>query len=362
MNDIGLKGSSQKAVKRKRRFQNKTKGRHILKNMKMDLENNIFIVGAAETGKAYQFVKPNLMQMSGSYIITDLKGEIYKESAEFLQKQGYKIKVLNLLGNERIAASIHYDPFQYLRNENDVTELVHQMVRNVRTKGNIAADSFWEHVEIILLMALFFYVWREGYVMPDGSSKQNFPAVIELLKKAELKNDNQGNKMDSELDRMISRLEQENPNHPAVINYNRFISICNTIEMRNLVIISANKRMAAIEKKEILELLSKDEIDIKSIGKEKTVLYIIISNHDSPYKFIVRMLYSQIFNELYRPDCAYEEKFSLHVDFFLDEFASIIDNYQVILSNCNVIVHIGKNEEIIWKIIAKYMNVIAEKF
>ena len=156
--------------------------------------------------------------------------------------------------------------------------------------------------------------------MSDGSVRRNFPAVMELLKKAEFKTDSRGNKIDSELDKMMSRLEQENADHPAVVNYNK--SMRGAADTVRSIIISANARLAVMGNDVILDLLSEDEIDIETIGREKTILYCVIPDTDKSYNFIVGMLYSQIFNELYyQADFVYGGSLPIHVTFLFDEFA-----------------------------------------
>lgn len=374
-----------------------TMNRHISENIQMtidtkatDLNNNIFVIGGSGAGKSFKFAKPNLMQMFGSYVVTDPKGEMVRDSAGFLKKHGYKIKVLNLLNAKEMKKSIHYNPFKYLKEDTDVIRLINQMIANTTPKGASAgSDPFWEKAETMLWLALFFYVWKEGVVMSDGSVRRNFPAVMELLKKAEFKTDSRGNKIDSELDKMMSRLEQENADHPAVVNYNK--SMRGAADTVRSIIISANARLAVMGNDVILDLLSEDEIDIETIGREKTILYCVISDTDKSYNFIVGMLYSQIFNELYyQADFVYSGSLPIHVTFLFDEFANVAlpddfcsllstmrsrnissiiiiqnmaqikklfkDDYETIPGNCDVMIYLGGNEQSTHKFVSENMG------
>ncbi len=374
-----------------------TMNRRISQNISMtidtrvtDLNNNIFLIGGSGAGKSYRFVKPNLLQMNGSYIVTDPKGELLRDTGGIMKKYGYKVKAINLLNGKQMKKSIHYNPFKYLKEDTDVVKLINQMISNTTPKGaSASSDPFWEKAETMLWLALFFYTWKEGVVMPDGRVKRNFPAVMELLKKTEFKTDSRGRKLDSELDLMMKTLEREQPNHPAVVNYNK--SMRGAADTVRSIIISANARLAVMGNDTILDLLSEDEIDIESIGREKTVLYCVIPDVDKSYNFIIGMLYSQIFSELYyQADFVYGGSLPVHVTMMFDEFANVAlpddftsllttmrsrnmssiiivqnmaqikklfkDDWETISGNCATLIYLGGNEQATHKYIAESMG------
>ena len=354
-----------------------------------DLNNNIFLIGGSGAGKSYRFAKPNLLQMVGSYIVTDPKGEMLRDTAGVMKKYGYKVKAINLLNGKEMRKSIHYNPFRYLKEDTDVITLIKQMMDNTTPKGASASDPFWEKAETMLWLALFFYTWKEGVVMPDGTVDRNFPAVMELLKKAEFKTDSRGNKLDSELDKLMRVLERENPNHPAVINYNK--SMRGAADTVRTIIISANARLAVLENEILLDVLNEDEIHIESFGREKTILYCVIPDNDKSFNFIVGMLYSQIFKELYyQADFVYDGSLPVHVTCMFDEFANVAlpddftsllttmrsrnissviivqnmtqikklfkDDWETISGNCDTLIYLGGNEQSTHKYISESLG------
>ena len=209
-----------------------------------DLNNNILVIGGSGSGKTFRFVKPQLMQMFGSYIITDPKGELYRDTSAFLKQNGYEIKVLNLLDEEQMVKSSHFNPFSYVRSEVDILKLITNLIKNTTPEGATSNDPFWERAEGMGLQALFYYVWLEGvpehiweYKRPNGEDDRerilaaihdpaipkvhNVRGVMELLKFAEFKEDPRtGEKLESTLD-IIMNLELRSPNHKAVLNYNK---------------------------------------------------------------------------------------------------------------------------------------------
>lgn len=354
-----------------------------------DLNNNIFLIGGSGAGKSYRFAKPNLLQMVGSYIVTDPKGEMLRDTAGVMKKYGYKVKAINLLNGKEMRKSIHYNPFRYLKEDTDVITLIKQMMDNTTPKGASASDPFWEKAETMLWLALFFYTWKEGVVMPDGTVDRNFQAVMELLKKAEFKTDSRGNKLDSELDKLMRVLERENPNHPAVINYNK--SMRGAADTVRTIIISANARLAVLGNDILLDVLHEDEIDIESFGREKTILYCVIPDNDKSFNFIIGMLYSQIFKVLYyQADFIYGGSLPVHVTCLFDEFANVAlpddftsllttmrsrnissiiivqnmtqikklfkDDWETISGNCDTLIYLGGNEQSTHKYISESLG------
>ena len=283
-----------------------------------DRNNNVLIAGGSGCGKSFKWAKPNIMQMTGSYIITDPKGELCADTAGFLHEYGYQVKCLNLIEFKK---SSWFNPFKYLRTDTDVIKLIASLIKNTTPKGASASDPFWEKAEGLFLQSLFQYVWREGVEDEQGVKKHNVGAVLQLLQEAEFK-EVRGQKLDSKLDIRMYQLEQKDSQHPAVIQYNKVMrGAADTVRS---IIISANSRLAPIQSPEIIELLSEDEFDIQTIGSQKTVVYCIIPDVDKTYNFLVGLFYTQVFQTLYyTSDFIYSKSLPIHVTFLLDEFANI---------------------------------------
>lgn len=350
-------------VNRKVRIVN-TRNRILSRNIQMtldtrhtDLNNNILVIGGSGAGKTYRFVKPQLLQMSSSFIITDPKGELYRDTSGFLKKNGYDIKVLNLLNEGEMLKSSHFNPFSYIQSEVDVLKLITNLISNTTPKGSSTNDPFWEKAEAMLLQALFYYVWLEGVPgniseckKPDGTDdivkilKQihdpmvervhNVRAVMELLKFADFKeNPKTGAKLDSTLDKIMWDLEKRSPNHKAVLNYNKVMrGAADTVRS---IIISANARLAPVQSEAILQILDDDEMDIPLLGIKKTAIYCVIPDNDTTYNFLVGILYNMMFQRLYyEADFVHNGSLPVHVTFMLDEFDNIAlpENYLSLIS------------------------------
>lgn len=322
-----------------------------------DLNNNVLVVGGSGSGKTYRFVKPQLLQMTGSYIITDPKGELYRDTSNFLRRNGYAVKALNLLDEDGMKKSSRFNPFRYIQNEVDVLKLITNLITNTTPKGAQANDPFWEKAEGMLLQALFYYVWLEGvpkdlyrYKTTAGTDDvagmisaihdpavekvHNVRAVMELLKYAEFKEDPQtGAKMDSTLDCLMRDLERREPDHKAVINYNKVMrGAADTVRS---IIISANARLAPVQSEAVLDILEEDEIDIPLIGTRKTAVYCVIPDNDTTYNFLVGILYSMMFQRLYyEADFVHAGALPVNVTFLLDEFDNVAlpENFLSLLS------------------------------
>ena len=236
-----------------------------------------------------------------------------------LQANGYRVKVINLLEMEK---SDCYNPFSYLREETDVIKLITNLISNTTPKGSNPADPFWEKAEGLFLQAIFYYVWLE---MPP--SKRNFQSVLDLLGEAKVPEKGKS----SPLDAKMKMLEDKHPlgrNHPAVKQYNKCMrGAGDTVRS---IIISANSRLAYLENQQVLKILSHDDLNLAEIGvgvngdgKTRTALFCVIPDSDKSYNFIIGMLYTQIFQELYRQaDFHCRGRLPIHVTFMLDEFAN----------------------------------------
>lgn len=302
-----------------------------LNTKKTNLNNNVLIIGGSGAGKTFFEVKPNIMQMHSSFIITDPKGEILRSTGAMLKNNGYNVKVINLLEMEH---SNCYNPFSYIREETDVLKLITNLISNTTPKNAASNDPFWEKAEGMFLQALFYYVWLE-----EPPAKRNFETVLKLMGEAEVAQKGKP----SPLDVRMKFLEEASPlgeNHPAVKQYNKCMrGAGDTVRS---IIISANSRLATLENKQVLRLLSKDELNIAELGigvngdgMTKTALFCVIPDSDKTYNFIIGLLYTQIFQELYyQADFNYGGQLPIHVTFMLDEFANVAlpDDYCSLLS------------------------------
>jgi len=298
-----------------------------------DLNNNWLVIGGSGAGKTFRLVGPNIMQMSSSFIVTDPKGEICRKYSKFLENHGYEIKVVNLLNARGMIKSTRYNPFRYIMTDTDIVKLVTNFFENTKKKGAQSGDQFWDDMAGLLLQAFLFYT-RDVGVEVDGVIHRDFKGVMKLVNMAKVEeNPSSGARIPSELDMMFKTLEYENPDSPAVIAYNKAtVGAADTVRS---IISSLNSRTTALQTNEILDLLSDDEIDIASIGTKKTALFCIIPDVDKTYNFLIGMLYTQIFQELYyQADFVYKGALPVHVTFMLDEFANVAlpDDYCSLLS------------------------------
>lgn len=360
-----------------------TRNRILSKNIYFSLDsenltqmnNNILVIGGSGCGKSFKFAKPNIMQLSSSFIITDPKGELCRDTAGFLEHHGYEVKVLNLLDMKK---SSRYNPFDYVQTDTDVIKLIQNLIRNTTPKGASPSDPFWEKAEGMFLQSIFYYVWKEGVKNEEtGKVEHNIGAVLKLLDLAEFTEDRNGNKQPSQLDHLMDELEQKDPMHPAVLNYNK--TMRGAADTVRSILISANSRLAPIQNKEIIEFMSEDEMDIRSIGARKTVVFCVIPDVDKTFNFLVGLFYTQTFQQLYfAADFVYGGKLPVNVTFLLDEFANVAlpddftsllstmrsrqissiiivqnyaqlkklykDDYETIQGNCDVMIFLGGNE------------------
>ena len=259
------------------------------------------------------------MQQNTSFIITDPKGEILRSEGEMLKQNGYNVKVINLLEMEK---SDCYNPFSYIREETDVVKLITNLMSNTTPKGSTSSDPFWEKAEGLFLQALFYYVWLE-----EKPSKRNFASVLKLMGEAEVMEKGKPSPLDVRM-KFLEETSSLGANHPAVKQYNKCMrGAGDTVRS---IIISANSRLATLENQQVLRMLSKDELNLAELGigvngdgKTKTALFCVIPDSDKSYNYIIGMLYTQIFQELYyQADFNCGGRLPIHVTFMLDEFAN----------------------------------------
>lgn len=297
------------------------------------LNNNVLIIGGSGAGKTFYEVKPNLMQMPRhcSFILTDPKGELLRSCGQMLRENGYHVKVINLLEMEH---SDCYNPFSYIREETDIVKLITNLISNTTPKGAAPSDPFWDKAEGLFLQAIFYYVWLE-----EKPVNRNFATVLKLLGEAEVKEKGKP----STLDIRMKFLEESSPlgaSHPAIKQYNKCMrGAGDTVRS---IIISANSRLAFLENKQILRVLSKDEMNLSELGigvnadgETKTALFAVIPDSDKSYNFVIGLLYTQIFQELYyQADFNCGGRLPIHVTLLLDEFANVAlpDDYCSLLS------------------------------
>ena len=300
---------------------------------RLKLNGNILICGGSGAGKTFYEVKPNLMQMphNCSFICTDPKGEILRSCGEMLKNNGYSVKVINLLEMEK---SDCYNPFSYIREETDVVKLITNLISNTTPKGATPSDPFWEKAEGLFLQAIFYYVWLE-----EPPARRNFETVLQLLGEAEVTEQNKPSRLDVRM-KFFEETSKLGSAHPAVKQYNKCMrGAGDTVRS---IIISANSRLAFLENKQVLRLLSRDDLDLAELGigvngdgETKTALFCVIPDSDKSYNFIIGMLYTQIFQELYyQADFNCGGRLPIHVTFMLDEFANVAlpDDYCSLLS------------------------------
>ena len=381
-----------KAISKRFQDKNNSLNRVLSDNVKISINtrktrinNNVLVIGGAGSGKTLFLVKPNLMQMNTSFIVTDPKGEILRNCGGFLKAHGYRVVTFNLIEMDK---SNCYNPFNYIRSETDIIKLITNLIANTTPKNAQQNDPFWEKAETLYLQALFYYVWME---CPE--EERNFRTVLKLLNEAEVKQDGSP----SDLDRRFRRLERKKgSDHPALIQYNKVVrGAGDTVRS---IIISANARLALLENPSILRILDKDEMRIAEIGagidgdeKTKTALFCVIPDSDKSYNFLIGMLYSQVFQELYyQADFNFGGRLPIHVTFMLDEFSNVAlpddycsllstmrsreissviiiqnlaqikalfkDTWETIPGNCDVLLYLGGNEQSTHKYVSESLG------
>ena len=279
---------------------------------KLARNQNVLVIGGSGSGKTRFFLKPNLMQMHSSYVITDPKGTILIECGKMLVKNGYKVKVLNTINFDK---SMHYNPFAYIQNEKDILTLVNTIVANTKGEGAQSGEEFWTNAEKLLYAALIGYIWYECV-----EEEQNFATLLDMINASEVREDDEDFK--NPVDLMFEELEEENPDHFAVRQYKKFKLAAG--KTAKSILITCGARLAPFDIQELRELTRYDELQIDKLGEEKSALFVIISDTDDTFNFIVSIMYTQMFNLLCDKAVeVYDGRLPIHVRCLLDEFSNI---------------------------------------
>jgi type IV secretion system protein VirD4 len=318
------------AVNRKYADKKFTQNKLLTQNVRIGLDGhkhrrnlNILVCGGSGAGKTRFYCKPNVMQCNTSMVILDPKGEICRDTGNLLKAQGIEVKVLDLINMWR---SHCYNPFVYLREDNDVQRLVTNLFKATTPKGSQSSDPFWETAASMLLLALIFYLKHEA---PED--EQNFPMVMEMLRAGEVHEDDDAYR--SPLDDLFERLEMREPGHIAVKYYRNYRS--GSAKTLKSIQITLAARLEKYNLASLAALSATDELDLSNMGERKTALFIIIPDNDSSFNFLVSILYTQLFQQLfYQADHVHRGMLPVPVHFIMDEFAnvSLPDDFDKILS------------------------------
>ena len=340
---------------------------------------NILVCGGSGAGKTRFYCKPNLMQANTSYVVLDPKGEIARDTGNLLLKQGYEVKVLDLINMEK---SHCYNPFVYIKDDNDVQKLVTNLFKSTTPKGSQTNDPFWDTSAEMLLSSLVYYLFSEAPM-----EEQNFSMVMEMLRAGEVKEDDDNYL--SPLDILFAKLELENPDHIALKYYKDYHS--GSAKTLKSIQITLASRLQKFNLSSLASLTITDEMELESFGEKKTALFAIIPDNDPSFNFIVSILYTQLFQQLfYVADHKYGGRLPVHVHFVMDEFAnvSLPDDFEKILSvmrsrevsvsiilqnlaqlkalfekqwesivgNCDTFLYLGGNEQSTFKYVSELMG------
>ena len=281
-------------------------------NPKYARNKNVLVIGGSGSGKTRFFVKPNLMQMHSSYVVTDPKGTIVLECGKMLEENGYEIKILNTINFKK---SMKYNPFAYLKSEKDILKLVQTIIANTKGEGEKAGEDFWVKAEKLYYTALIGYIYYEA-----PREEKNFKTLLDMIDASEVREDDESYM--NPIDRLFEALEKKHPTHFAVKQYKKYKLAAG--KTAKSILISCGARLAPFDIEELRELMSEDEMALDTIGDKKTALFVIISDTDDTFNFVVSIMYSQLFNLLCdKADDVYGGRLPVHVRFLLDEFANI---------------------------------------
>lgn len=275
---------------------------------------NVIVIGGSGSGKTRFYVKPQLMQMTDhvSYVVTDPKGTIIVECGKMLVNGGYRIKVLNTINFKK---SMHYNPFHYIRSEKDILKLVNTIIANTKGEGEKSTEDFWVKAERLLYSALIGYIWYEA---PE--EEQNFSTLLEFINASETREEDEEFK--NAVDELFEELEADNPEHFAVRQYRKYKLAAG--KTAKSILISCGARLAPFDIQELREIMSYDEMELDMIGDQKTAMFVIISDTDDTFNFVVAIMYTQLFNLLCdKADDEHGGRLPYHVRLLLDEFSNI---------------------------------------
>ena len=293
------------------------------KQPKYARNKNILVIGGSGSGKTRFFCKPSLLQAHSSYVCTDPKGALLPEIGTFLERKKYRIKCLNLINFRK---SMKYNPLAYIRSEKDILKLVNALIMNTKGEGEKSSEDFWVKAERLYYSALIGYIWYEA-----TEEEKNFITLLDLINASEAKEDDET--YQSPVDLLFSQLEEREPDHFAVKQYRKFkMAAGKTLKS---ILISCGARLAPFDIKELRDLMEYDELELDTLGDQKTALFVILSDTDSTFNFVAALMYSQLFNLLCdKADDFYGGRLPVHVRLILDEFANIgqIPNFDKLIA------------------------------
>ena len=380
------KWANNKAVNKKYTEKDYYSNKILSQNVRIGLDGrrhrrnlNTLVIGGSGAGKTRFFGKPNLMQCNTSFVVLDPKGEQLRDVGNLLEKEGYVIKVVDLINMNR---SHCYNPFRYIKDDKDVLKLITNLIRNTTPKGSQTNDPFWEKSETALLEALCLYLLHEA---PE--EEQNFTMVMEMIAAAEVKEDDE--EYQSPLDELFERLEIRNPNSLALKQYKIYKQAAG--KTAKSILISVGVRLSAFNLESIASLTATDELELDLVGERKTAIFAVIPDNDSTFNFLIGMLYTQLFQMLYyQADIVHGGALPIPVHFLMDEFANvalpdefdkllstmrsrlifvsiIIQNlaqikglykgsWESIVGNCDTLYYLGGNEQSTHKFMSEYLG------
>ena len=324
------KWGSAKNICKKYQEKNSNNNKILTRNVEIGLNGkkhrrnlNVLVCGGSGAGKTRFYAKPNIMQCNCSFVTLDPKGEILRDTGYLLEQKGYEVKVLDLINMDK---SHCYNPFVYLKSDNDVQRLVTNLFKSTTPKGSQSNDPFWDTAASMLLLSLIFYLWYEA---PE--EEQNFTMVMEMLRAGDVKEDD--DMYSSPLDLLFERLEEKNPEHIALKYYKDYHS--GSAKTLKSIQITLASRLEKFNLRSLAMLTMTDELDLPSLGEKKTALFALIPDNDTSFNFIVSILYTQLFQQLfYLADHKYGGSLPVPVHFVMDEFpnVSLPDDFEKILS------------------------------
>ena len=273
---------------------------------------NTLVTGGSGAGKTYFYAKPNLMQCNCSYVVLDPKGEILRDCGYLLEDEGYKVRVLNLVDMEH---SDCYNPFMYIQNDNDVQRLVTNLFKSTTPKNSTNNEPFWDNAAQMLLMALIFYLWYEA---PE--EEQNFAMVMEMIRAGAIEDEEEMSY--SPLDMLFFELERENPEHIALKYYKEYHQgSAKTLKSIQITLVA---RLDKFNLESVAALTQTDELELETLGEEKSVIFAVIPDNDTSFNFLISILYTQLFQQLfYSADHIHRGSLPIPVHFLMDEFANV---------------------------------------